>query len=146
MYHMKSIANLYTLEWWRHLMVAWFSDVSANLASSIFRERWRQLGSLEHRYTSPSQNGVITLKWKIELSTKLIIFVFWDLFVVSILSTRHFKSRSSGFWQRGSCWPPWRWRPHGPLETLVSYHNTTRRHKPEGLHLNCHRRVNLKSY
>jgi hypothetical protein len=30
-------------------------------------------------------------------------------------------------------------------ETLVSYHNTTRRHNPEHLDLNLHRRKNLKS-
>jgi len=30
-------------------------------------------------------------------------------------------------------------------ETLVSYHNTTRRHNPEELDLNLHRRENLKS-
>jgi hypothetical protein len=30
-------------------------------------------------------------------------------------------------------------------ETLVSYHNTTRRHDPEDLDLNLHRRENLKS-
>jgi hypothetical protein len=30
-------------------------------------------------------------------------------------------------------------------ETLVSYHNTTRRHSPEDLDLKLHRRENLKS-
>jgi hypothetical protein len=30
-------------------------------------------------------------------------------------------------------------------ETLVSYHNTRRRHSPEDLNLNLHRRENLKS-
>jgi hypothetical protein len=30
-------------------------------------------------------------------------------------------------------------------ETLVSYNNTTRRHKPEDLDVNLHRRENLKS-
>jgi hypothetical protein len=29
------------------------------------------------------------------------------------------------------------------LETLVSYHNTTRRHNPEDLDMNLHRRENL---
>jgi hypothetical protein len=33
----------------------------------------------------------------------------------------------------------------GSSETLVSYHNTTRRHKPEHLDLKHHRRKNLKS-
>jgi hypothetical protein len=31
-------------------------------------------------------------------------------------------------------------------ETLVSYHNTTRRHNPEDLDLNRHRRKNLKTH
>jgi hypothetical protein len=30
---------------------------------------------------------------------------------------------------------PWRWRQHGPLKRLVSYHKTTRRHNPEDLDL-----------
>jgi len=30
-------------------------------------------------------------------------------------------------------------------ETMVSYHNTTRRHNPDDLDLNLHRRENLKS-
>jgi hypothetical protein len=30
-------------------------------------------------------------------------------------------------------------------ETLVSYHSTTRRHNPEDLHMNLHRREILKS-
>jgi len=28
------------------------------------------------------------------------------------------------------------WRQHGPLQTLVSYHNTTRHHNPEDHNLN----------
>jgi len=31
-------------------------------------------------------------------------------------------------------------------ETLVSYHNTTRRHNPQDLDLNPNRRKNLKSH
>jgi hypothetical protein len=35
--------------------------------------------------------------------------------------------------------------PAKPLEVLVSYQNAARRHNPEELDLNLHRRENLKS-
>jgi hypothetical protein len=40
---------------------------------------------------------------------------------------------------------PWRWRRHGPLKRLVSYHNTTRRQNPQDLDMNHHCRESVRT-
>jgi hypothetical protein len=69
---------------------------------------------------------------------------FWKRIPLHWFALLSFKLRSSGLW----CRKVFTVKTEAALtsETLVSYHITTRRHNPEDLGLNLHRRESVNSY